>query len=164
MASEYSRDLSVKVSTGQRRLASMGWWQGGVAPFGYQRLLVNQDRKPKHLLKFREWKSIDSDRIVLTPGPKRAVDTIRLAFDLYTKKRMKRKRIAEVLNRRKILIGKRRWNDVMVRELLARHIYKGAYAYCKHDHKYITLPREKWLIREHAFQWIRCIPNQWIAD
>ncbi len=154
MASEYSRELSVKVSTGQRRLASMGWWQVGVAPFGYRRLLVNQDRKPKHLLKFREWKSIDSDRIVLTPGPKHAVDTIRLAFDLYTKKRLKRKVIAEVLNRREIFIGKRPWNDVMVRELLTRHIYKGAYAYCKHDHAYITLPRDKWLIREHAFEGI----------
>ncbi len=162
MASEYSRELSVKVSSGQRRLASMGWWQGGVAPFGYRRLLVNQDRKPKHLLKFREWKSIDSDRIVLTPGPKEAVETVCLAFDLYTKHGMKRKRIAEVLNQRKIFIGKRPWSDVMVRELLTRHIYKGAYAYCKHNHKYITLPRDKWLIREHAFpgiisdkQWAR---------
>jgi DNA invertase Pin-like site-specific DNA recombinase len=162
MASEYSRELSVKISSGQRRLASMGWWQGGVAPFGYRRLLVSQDRKPKHLLKFREWKSIDSDRIVLTPGPKEAVATVRLAFDLYTKHRMKRKRIADVLNQRNVFIGKRPWNDVMVREMLTRHIYKGAYAYCKHDHKYITLPRDKWLIREHAFpgiisdkQWAR---------
>jgi DNA invertase Pin-like site-specific DNA recombinase len=37
MASEYSRELSVKVSAGQRRLASMGFWQGGDAPFGMMR-------------------------------------------------------------------------------------------------------------------------------
>jgi hypothetical protein len=29
MAGEYSRELGVKVSVGQRRLASMGFWQGG---------------------------------------------------------------------------------------------------------------------------------------
>jgi DNA invertase Pin-like site-specific DNA recombinase len=32
MAGEYSRELSVKVSAGQRRLVSMGFWQGGNGP------------------------------------------------------------------------------------------------------------------------------------
>ena len=82
MAGEFSRELSVKVSAGQRRLASMGWWQGGNAPFGFQRMLVSQDGNRKHILKPGEWKSICTDRIVLTPGPKEAVDTVRLAFDL----------------------------------------------------------------------------------
>jgi DNA invertase Pin-like site-specific DNA recombinase len=86
MAWEYSRELSVKISTGQRRLVALGYWQGGCGPFGLQRQLVGQDGRPKHLLKLGEWKSINTDRITLTPGPPDAVKTIQLAFDLYTKK------------------------------------------------------------------------------
>jgi DNA invertase Pin-like site-specific DNA recombinase len=154
MAGEFSRELSVKVSTGQRRLASMGWWQGGNGPFGFQRMLVSQDGKRKHILKVGEWKSISTDRIALTPGPRNAVDTVRLAFDLYTKHGTTRKQIAEILNKRGVFLHKRPWSLTMVRELLTSHIYKGAYAYCKHDHHFITLPRDKWLIREHAFEGI----------
>src|SRR5262249_35123632 len=117
MAGEYSRELSVKISAGQRRLAAMGWWQGGNGPFGYQRLLVSHDGKRKHILKFGEWKSISTDRIILTPGPQDAVDTIQLAFDLYTKKRKSRSEIAEMLNRRQVFPGKRPWNLSTVREL-----------------------------------------------
>jgi len=68
MAAEYSRELSVKVSAGQRRLVAMGYWQGGYGPFGMRRQLVGQDGRPKQLLKLGEWKSIDTDRILLTPG------------------------------------------------------------------------------------------------
>jgi DNA invertase Pin-like site-specific DNA recombinase len=34
MAAEYSRELSVKIKAGQRRLADIGMWQGGTEPFG----------------------------------------------------------------------------------------------------------------------------------
>lgn len=160
MAGEYSRELSVKVSAGQRRLAALGWWQGGNGPFGYQRLLVGANGNRKHILKLGEWKSISTDRISLTPGPKEAVDTIRFAYDLYTKRRKHRRKIAEILNRRGILVGKRPWTLTTVRELLVNPIYKGAYAYCKHDHHFITLSRDKWLVREHAFEAI-VSPKQW---
>ena len=160
MAGEFSRELSVKVSAGQRRLASMGWWQGGNAPFGFQRMLVSQDGNRKHILKPGEWKSICTDRIVLTPGPKEAVDTVRLAFDLYTEHGKNRKQIAEILNKRGLVFYNHPWDMRKVCELLTRHIYKGAYAYCKHDEHFITLPRDKWLIREHAFEGI-VSDDQW---
>src|SRR6266403_1409287 len=51
MAGEYSRELSVKVTAGHRRLADMGWWQGGNGPFGRQRQLVDHDGRPKQILK-----------------------------------------------------------------------------------------------------------------
>ena len=97
MAGEYSRELSVKISAGQRWLVEMGYWQGGYGPFGMQRQLVGQDGKPKQILKLGEWKSIDTDRITLVPGPADAVRTIQLAFDLYTKRRKSRYEIAEIL-------------------------------------------------------------------
>jgi DNA invertase Pin-like site-specific DNA recombinase len=151
MAGEYSRELSVKVSAGQRRLAAMGCWQGGYGPFGMQRQLVGQNGRPKQLLKSGEWKSIDTDRITLTPGPPDAVKTIQLAFDLYVTKGKSRHEIADILNRQRRFRGKKPWNIVMLRCLFSNPIYKGAYAYGKHHHQYRNTPREKWLIREHAF-------------
>jgi DNA invertase Pin-like site-specific DNA recombinase len=99
MAGEYSRELSVKVSAGQRRLASMGFWQGGDPPVGMLRQLVSQNGEPKEILGPGQWKSITTDRVVLTPGPQAAVVTIQLAFDLYTKEGKSRHEIAEILNR-----------------------------------------------------------------
>jgi hypothetical protein len=160
MASEYSRELSVKVSAGQRRLVSMGFWQGGNGPFGYQRFLVSADGTPKHLLKHGEWKSIHTDRIKLVPGPKEAVDMIRLAYDLYTKKRKTRTQIAEILNKRGLNWSRTPWNLNKVRYLLLNPIYKGAYAYGKHCHHYLTVSRNKWLVTENAFPAIVSV-EQW---
>ncbi len=151
MAGEYSRELSVKVSAGQRRLVAMGYWQGGYGPFGMRRQLVSQDGRPKQLLKLGEWKSIDTDRITLTPGPPDAVKTIRLAFDLYTKKGKSRYEIADILNRQGRFRGKKPWNIVMLRCLFSNPTYRGAYAYGKHRDKYRAVPREQWLTCEHAF-------------
>lgn len=162
MAGEYSRELSVKVSAGQRRLVSMGFWQGGNGPYGTQRLLVDQTGETKHILQFGEWKNIDTDRVVLRPGPKEAVETIKLAFDLYTKEHKSRHQIVEILNRQQRLRGKKPWDIVMLRDLFANPVYKGSYAYGKHYDGYKKVPSEKWLVREHAFpaivsdkQWAR---------
>jgi len=163
MAGEYSRELSVRVSAGQRRLVAMGFWQGGPPPFGMQRQLVNQNGERKQILQPGECKNITTDRVVLTPGPRKAIDTIRLAFDLYTKERKSRREIAEILNQQKRFLKSRPWTVEMLRYLFTNPIYKGDYAYAKHDLSgggFKHLPPEKWLIRKSAFAEI--IPEkQW---
>ncbi len=154
MAGEYSRELSVKVCAGQRRLAAMGWWQGGFAPFGMLRQIVSQDGRRKQILKDGQWKSISTDRVILTPGPQKEVDIVCLIFDLYTKQGKSRHQIADILNDKKLVRGKRAWDITMLRLLLTNPVYKGAYAYGKYEirnHSSRSLPREKWLIRDHAF-------------
>jgi DNA invertase Pin-like site-specific DNA recombinase len=154
MASEYSRELSVKVSAGQRLLASMGFWQGGYAPFGMMRQLVDHDKKPKGLLKDREWKSISTDRVTLVPGPPEAIRTIRLAFDLYTKRGRSRHEIVEILNKARKLRDGSPWTIQTLRELLIDPVYKGAYAYGKWEcrcHQSRRMPRDNWVVRERAF-------------
>jgi DNA invertase Pin-like site-specific DNA recombinase len=154
MAAEYSRELSVKVHAGQKRLASMGFWQGGNAPFGMARQVIDQAGRPKGILRAGEWKSISTDRVVLLPGRPEEVQTVRLAFDLYTKKGKSRHQIVQILNQRKVFRGSTPWTITKVRLLLIDLIYKGAYAYCRHDQKSDTwqnLPRHEWLVREHAF-------------
>ena len=41
MAGEYSRELSIKVFTGQCRLIELGYRQGGPAGFGLRQLLID---------------------------------------------------------------------------------------------------------------------------
>jgi len=69
MAGEYSRELGVKVIAGQKRLAELGFKQGGIPGYGFRRLLVSQNRTPKQLLASGEMKSIATDRVILVPGP-----------------------------------------------------------------------------------------------
>jgi len=69
MAGEYSRELSAKVFQGACRLITMGYKQGGAAGYGLRRMLVDQSGQAKGVLAHGEQKSIQTDRVVLIPGP-----------------------------------------------------------------------------------------------
>jgi DNA invertase Pin-like site-specific DNA recombinase len=56
MAGEYSRELGSKVLAGQKRLARLGFKQGGRAGYGLRRVLVTPDGAPKQTLAFGERK------------------------------------------------------------------------------------------------------------
>src|SRR5690242_8848535 len=62
MAGEYSRELSVKVFTGQCRLIGLGFRQGGMAGYGLRRQLVDEQRRPKGELQIGSQKSLQTDR------------------------------------------------------------------------------------------------------
>lgn len=68
MAGEYSRELSTKVYAGAKRLAELGFRQGGVAGYGYERMLVSPTREPKQILLPGQRKSIQQDRVILPPS------------------------------------------------------------------------------------------------
>src|ERR1700757_240566 len=69
MAGEYSRELGVKVLAGQKRLAVLGFKQGGLPGYGLRRMLVSPSRVPKQILVQGERKSIATDRVILVLGP-----------------------------------------------------------------------------------------------
>lgn len=75
MAGEYSRELSVKVFAGQCRLIELGFRQGGPAGFGLRRQLVDRDGTAKGILARGDRKSLQTDRVVLVPGPESEVIT-----------------------------------------------------------------------------------------
>src|SRR6202040_1444136 len=75
MAGEYSRELSVKVFAGQCRLIELGFRQGGPAGYGLRRQLIDQSGAQKGELARGEHKSIQTDRVVLVPGPGSEIDT-----------------------------------------------------------------------------------------
>ena len=83
MAAEYSRELSVKVFAGQCRLIEMGFRQGGPAGYGLRRQLIDRDRSPKSLLGKGERKSLQTDRVILVPGPEAEVVTVRRIYQAF---------------------------------------------------------------------------------
>lgn len=69
MAAEYSRELSVKVFAGQSRLIRMGFRQGGPPGYGLRRYLIGESGELKGELSRKQHKSIQTDRVILVPGP-----------------------------------------------------------------------------------------------
>ena len=98
MAAEYSRDLSVKVLAGQKRIAHLGFKQGGVPGYGLRRMLVASDGTPKQLLASGERKSIATDRVTLVHGPAFEVARVREMYRLLISDRLSVPEIARQLN------------------------------------------------------------------
>src|SRR5581483_5020242 len=100
MAGEYSRELSVKVFAGQRRLIELGYRQGGPAGYGLRRQLIDQNGIVKAELVRGEHKSIQTDRVVLIPGPEEEIETVRFIYDAFVAHGRSETEIAESLNRK----------------------------------------------------------------
>src|ERR1700674_4735783 len=83
MAGEYSRELSAKVFQGACRLIQMGFKQGGTAGFGLRRVLVDQSGQQKAVLTLGEQKSLQTDRVVLVPGPEEEVKVVRWIYQTF---------------------------------------------------------------------------------
>src|SRR5258708_1607912 len=87
MAAEYSRELGTKVFDGQKRLATLGFKQGGVPGYGLRRMLVDGNRRPKQQLASGERKSIATDRVILVHGPADEVECVRSIYRMLLSER-----------------------------------------------------------------------------
>jgi len=156
MAGEYSRELSVKVFAGQCRLIELGFRQGGFAGYGLRRLLVDQHRNPKMTLSHGERKSIQTDRVILVPGPKEELATVREIYRRFVEDRQREREIAEILNGRGVLTDfNRPWTRATVRQVLTNPKYIGANVYNRRSFKLkrkrVANPPDRWICREQAF-------------
>ena len=126
MAGEYSRELSTKVFAGQCRLIELGFRQGGSAGYGLRRVLLGENRKPKAMLGRGEHKSLQTDRVVLQPGPAEEVETVCRMFRLVVDEYRSPGEIAEILNSEGIItdLGLR-WTATSVRGVLTNEKYVG---------------------------------------
>jgi len=98
MAGEYSRELSVKVFAGQCRLIEMGYRQGGMAGFGLRRVLVDERGEIKGELKRGEHKSLQTDRVILMPGPDEEVAWVNKMYRWLIEEDLSFREIADRLN------------------------------------------------------------------
>jgi DNA invertase Pin-like site-specific DNA recombinase len=126
MAGEYSRELSAKVFTGQCRLIELGFRQGGMAGYGLRRQLIDQARIAKGELSRGEHKSIQTDRVVLGPGPAEEVETVRWMYRMFVDAGRSEREIAALLNERRIATDLNRpWTRGTVHQVLINEKYLG---------------------------------------
>lgn len=155
MAAEYSRDLSIKVSAGQRRLAGEGFRVGACAGFGLRRMMISADGRRKHILKPHEQKYTNTDRVILVPGPRHEVECVRRIFELSASRRMSCVKIAVDLNIQKVEHWGRPWTGHDVYRILKNHKYMGWNVWGKthrpFEREWHRVPEEGWMIKKNAF-------------
>ncbi len=126
MAGEYSRELSAKVFAGQCRLIEMGYKQGGYAGYGLRRMLIDEQGDHKTELKIGEQKSLQTDRVILVPGPEEEVKNVEWIYKSFANDRMQESQIANLLNQRGIKTDlNREWTRATVHQLLTNEKYIG---------------------------------------
>jgi DNA invertase Pin-like site-specific DNA recombinase len=159
MAGEYSRELSAKVFAGQCRLIELGFRQGGPAGYGLRRVLIDQSGSVKGQLSRGEHKSLQTDRVILMPGPDEEVATVNQIYRWFVDEGLLEFEIAEQLNTKgtRTDLG-RDWTRATVREVLSNEKYIGNNVYNRRSfklkkHRVVNNP-EMWIKKEGAFEGI----------
>jgi len=157
MAGEYSRELSSKVFQGACQLIQMGYKQGGAAGYGLRRMLIDQHGQHQRILKIGEQKSLQTDRVILVPGPEEEVNIVRWMYDAFVKEGKAEAEIARILNAKGIRTDfGREWTRGTVHEILTNEKYIGNNVYhrtsFKLKKKHIQNPPEKWIRAESVFE------------
>ncbi len=156
MAGEYSRELSAKVFQGACRLITLGYKQGGVAGYGLRRMLVDQSGLTKGVLAQGEQKSIQTDRVVLIPGPDDEQADIRWIYQAFVKEDRGEAEIAAILNARGVRTDfGREWNRATIHQILTNEKYIGNNVYHRTSFKlkrrHVRNPPDKWVRAEGAW-------------
>jgi DNA invertase Pin-like site-specific DNA recombinase len=156
MAGEYSRELGVKVLAGQRRLAGMGFKQGGMPGYGLRRRLISGQGQPKQALALGERKSLAADRVILVPGPDNELQVVRDIYRLLISG-LSVHAIARALNRQgiKYQCGSP-WTHHTVAEVLTNPKYAGFHIFGRTSSRLYTpkmsIPTSKWILTPGAFE------------
>lgn len=156
MAGEYSRELSNKVFQGACRLIQLGFKQGGSAGYGLRRKLIDQSGATKDLLKIGEKKSLQTDRVVLTPGPPEEIEIVQQIYRRFVELNHRESEIATWLNQQGILTDLGRpWTRGTVHQVLTNEKYIGNNLYHRTSFKlkrrHVKNPEEMWVRTENAF-------------
>ena len=159
MAGEYSRELSTKVFAGQCHLIELGFRQGGLAGYGLRRVLIDQSGALKGELARGEYKSLQTDRVILQPGPDTEVVVVNQIYRWFVDDNRSETEIAERLNAQGIHTDLGRdWTRATVREVLSNEKYIGNNVYNRRSfklkkHRVVNGP-EMWIRKDGAFEGI----------
>ncbi|GAC1376212.1 MAG: hypothetical protein NVS3B3_14760 [Aquirhabdus sp.] len=157
MAGEYSRELSAKVFAGQCRLIQLGFRQGGPAGYGLRRVLVDQHGAIKAELSRGEHKSLQTDRVVLIPGPDSEVRTVNTMYRWFIDDGLVESEIAKRLNSMAVRTDLNRdWTRATIHEVLTNEKYIGNNVYNRRSFKLkkkrVANTPEKWIKKTGAFE------------
>lgn len=156
MAGEYSRELSTKVFAGQGRLIEKGYRQGGPAGFGLRRTLIDEHGVIKGHLGRGEHKSIQTDRVILTPGPEEEVELVRDIYQAFVHQGYSERDIAADLNARGVPTDLGRpWTRGTVHQILINEKYVGDNVWNRRSFKLkkkrVQNDPEMWIRSQDAF-------------
>jgi DNA invertase Pin-like site-specific DNA recombinase len=156
MAGEYSRELSAKVFAGQCRLIELGFRQGGQPGYGLRRQLIDQANVAKGELSRGEHKSIQTDRVVLVPGPPEEVENVRWMYRMFVEAGKPESDIAAVLNERGVTtdLG-RSWTRGTVHQVLINEKYLGNNVWNR-----ISYKLKKKRVRNDLEMWVRAVSSR----
>ena len=156
MAGEYSRELSAKVFAGQCRLIELGYRQGGPAGFALRRVLLDQNGSIKTELSRGEHKSLQTDRVILMPGPEDEIRIVNLIYQWFIEEGLTESGIAARLNGMKVATDlDRNWTRTTVQEVLTNEKYIGNNVYNRKSFKLkkarVVNPPDMWIRKDRAF-------------
>lgn len=151
MAGEYSRELSAKVFAGQCRLIELGFRQGGPAGFGLRRVLVDQAGSAKGELSRGEQKSLQTDRVILMPGPDDEIAVVNNIYRWFIDGGLPELEIAHRRNMAGVRtdLG-REWTRATIRQVLTNEKYIGNNVYNR-----VSFKLKKRRVANQSDMWIR---------
>jgi DNA invertase Pin-like site-specific DNA recombinase len=157
MAGEYSRELSDKVKRGQSRLVTLGFRQGGPAGYGLRRQMIGSNGAPKMRMMAGEHKALQTDRVVLVPGPIEEVSIVRRMYSLFVEDGRSEADIAELLNRDGIRTDlSRPWTRGTVHQVLVNDKYVGDNVWNRTSFRLKEIrrrnPPASWVRSDEAFE------------
>ena len=155
-AANYSRELSSKVFKGCAKIASQGYRAGGMPPYAMHRLLLDERRQPVQELSPGQRKSIQNQRVTLTPGEPAQIAVVKRIFRVFTQGRKSPKQIACTLNAEGVPSpGDAEWTASAVSGILTNELYAGTMVYNKTTQRLKSPsrsnPHEDWVRTANAF-------------
>ncbi|CDH07945.1 Site-specific recombinase, resolvase family [Xenorhabdus bovienii str. oregonense] len=156
-AADLSKNLSDKVYAGQVNLIKRGYHQGGLAGYGLRRQLIDEEHNPKEILSFGKRKNIQTDRVILTPGPKNERKIVNEIFDMFIFNHTPEFIIANLLNERGIKAENgAAWTRAKIHQILTNEKYIGNNIYNKTSYKlkqkFTKNPESEWIRCNKAFK------------
>ncbi len=155
-AHEYSVKLSQTTLRGCKSHSEQGHSAGGSAPYGYDRLLIDNAGSPVKILKSGEHKADKLQRVIWTKGSAAAVAVLTSIFEDFANG-IGMTTITDKLNEKKIpspYNGK--WAKGTVRAILKNPAYTGLRTYNVRSWKnrnkggYTLNPKSEWVFKENA--------------
>lgn len=160
-AHQFSIDLGRDTIRGSKSHAELGHSCGGRAPYGYDRLLIDQSGKPVRVLQDGERKSDKMQRIKWTPGDAMEVETLRWIFESYASGNGLRA-IANELNRRRVPSPRgKAWGKLTIRNIVRNVAYLGTRVYFRWNYHPTredalqykhTRPESEWIVAKNAHE------------
>ncbi|MFM0742169.1 recombinase family protein [Paraburkholderia xenovorans] len=157
MAGEFSREISRKVFLGHCVNVERGYHSGGPPGYGLQRVLVDAQTGTRRALLPYQYKSLQTDRVVLAPGPQHELALVRKMFEWYATRKTTATDIARRLNDFGICNGAGGpWLPRNILQILRNEKYIGTNVYSrtssKLDAPWEQLPEGEWIRVAAAFK------------